>query len=860
MNIAKIILYGFLAMMLLFAGYAIFSYTSIRSLLNLTRTIYSHPLVVSNASIMAGSDTLKIHKNIKDIVHFRDPGITRSSINRIDSLEKNAYAELDVAQQNMPGEDGKRLVSEAVRLMDEWKPLREKIIRLVKEGDFARAEKITHDEDAAHVLKLEGKMLELTAYARNRASGFIRESEELYIKAEYWTVTTFIVWFFLSGIIIFITVKRAGATESQLAHEKEKLNVTLKSIGDGVIATNQKGEITLFNKVAEQLTGWKEEEALGRPAITCFNIIYELDRIPCDNPVARVLATKDAVSLGNNTLLISRDGTERIIKDSGAPIKDSEGRVLGVVLVFRDQTEEHKNRNRILESERKYRLLSENTLDVIWTMGLDLIFTYVNQAVLPMTGYTAEEWIGSRLSDHCDEKNLAKMGSIISDEIARGPESKGVVFEAEIFNKDHEPIPLEIRGKIIFDKENKPSWLQGVSRDISKRKKAEKDRDKLQRQLLQAQKMESVGRLAGGVAHDFNNMLGVIIGYTELGLEKLNPEAPLYNDLEEVLNAAMKSAEITSQLLAFARKQTISPKIIDLNSTVESMIKMLKRLIGEDIDLAWFPCKELLRVNIDPMQIDQIMANLCVNARDAIRTVGKITIETDHVHFDEDYCAEHSGFLPGNYAALAVSDDGIGMEPAAVEKIFDPFYTTKEIGQGTGLGLSTVYGIVKQNEGFINVYTEKGRGTTFRIYLPRYTGDITDVKKTVAVDAPDSKGETVLIVEDDPAILKIGIRILEQLRYRVISASTPDDALGLVKEYGENIDLLVTDVIMPEMNGRDLANRVKLFYPDLKVLFMSGYTANVIAHRGVLDSGVCFIQKPFSKKEFAVKLREALGI
>ncbi len=512
----------------------------------------------------------------------------------------------------------------------------------------------------------------------------------------------------------------------------------------------------------------------------------------------------------------------------------------------------------LAHEKEKYRLLSENTLDVIWTMNMDLEFTYVNPAIFHLTGYNVEEWVGSRLPEHCDEENFLKMSRIISDELAKGPESNGAIFEATFLNKDREPVPLEIRGKIIFDENSKAVSLQGLSRDISERKKAEKDREKLQNQLLQAQKMESVGRLAGGVAHDFNNMLGVIMAYTEILLENHGPEDPLHDDLLEIMDAAKRSSDITRQLLAFARKQTVNPRIIDLNSTVESMLKMIRRLIGEDIDLAWFPCEGILQVNIDPMQVSQIMANLCVNARDAIKGVGKLTIETDHRSIDDEYCKDHQGFSPGDYVVLSVSDDGTGMDRETLQNIFDPFFTTKGVGKGTGLGLSTVYGIVKQNEGMINVYSEEDKGTTFTIFLPLYVGDLSEDPKTVIKETPLSQGETVLIVEDDPAILKVGIRMLEQLRYGVVSASAPGDSLGLVREYPEKIDLLVTDVVMPEMNGRDLASRVKLFYPDLKVLYMSGYTANVIAHRGVLEKGVCFVQKPFSKKDFAVKIREAL--
>jgi two-component system sensor histidine kinase EvgS len=356
-------------------------------------------------------------------------------------------------------------------------------------------------------------------------------------------------------------------------------------------------------------------------------------------------------------------------------------------------------------------------------------------------------------------------------------------------------------------------------------------------------------------------MLGVIMGYTEFALGKTASDDPLYDDLQEILSAAKRSSEITRQLLAFARKQTIKPKVLDLNETVEGMLKMLRRLIGEDIHLSWQPEPKLWSVKIEPSQLDQILANLCVNARDAISDVGEVTIETGNARFDQAYCVDHHGFVPGEYVLLAVSDDGKGMDQETLDKIFEPFFTTKDLGKGTGLGLASIYGIVKQNEGFINVYSELGQGTTFKIYLPRHVQESRQVQDTAAAkEAPAANGETVLLVEDDASILKLAKTMLKRLGYTVVDASTPKAAMDLAQEHPGEIDLLITDVVMPEMNGRDLAQNLRVDYPKLKVLFMSGYTANVIAHHGVLDPGLHFIQKPFSYRDLAVKAREALRV
>ncbi|MGO9022256.1 MAG: ATP-binding protein [Syntrophobacteraceae bacterium] len=376
--------------------------------------------------------------------------------------------------------------------------------------------------------------------------------------------------------------------------------------------------------------------------------------------------------------------------------------------------------------------------------------------------------------------------------------------------------------------------------------------------MFQAQKMESVGRLAGGVAHDFNNMLGVIIGRAEMALQQDVSNNKLQHNLQEILNAGLRSADLTRQLLAFARKQTAVPKILDLNDTISGMLKMLRRLIGEDIDLSWQPGFDLWKVKIDPSQVDQILANLVVNSRDAISGVGAITMITENVVIDDSNRADHLEFIPGEYVLLTVTDTGEGMSQELRENIFEPFFTTKEVGKGTGLGLSTVYGIVKQNDGFIYVASELGKGTTSKIYLPRFEAKTAQVASEEIAGERPTGTETVLLAEDDEAMLNLGKVILEDLGYTVIAAQTPVQAIHLAQDYPGDIHLLITDVVMPEMNGRELAKQLRTSRPNLKCLYMSGYTADVIAHRGILDEGVGFIQKPFLSDDFTEKVRQVL--
>ncbi len=376
-------------------------------------------------------------------------------------------------------------------------------------------------------------------------------------------------------------------------------------------------------------------------------------------------------------------------------------------------------------------------------------------------------------------------------------------------------------------------------------------------QLRQAQKMETVGRLAGGVAHDFNNMLQVILSYVDLSLAQLEPTGQVAQNLREVRRAAGRSADLTGQLLAFARRQTMSPRVMDLNEVLPVTRTMIQRLIGEDIELAWLPGGGLWRVKIDPIQLDQVLANLAVNARDAIGGVGRLILATANAVLDEAFCQGHPGCLPGEYVLLSVSDTGKGMDRETLSHLFEPFFTTKEMGKGTGLGLATIYGIVKQNRGFITVESEPGRGSTFRVYLPRVE-EPAEAEPARQDMATAGGTETVLVVEDEAAVLRLVREGLGRMGYTVLTAASPEEAERTCREHVGPIHLLITDVVMPQMNGRELAERLSVGRPGLKCLFMSGYTANVVAHRGVLDEGVSFVAKPFTINALAAKVRKAL--
>ena len=625
---------------------------------------------------------------------------------------------------------------------------------------------------------------------------------------------------------------------------KKVLNATinfteavLDSIPDVIGVQDKNHRIIRYNAAGYAFLGQTPENTIGRK---CYELIGRVS--PCNIcATADVYKTKKPAQVQKYVTDI-----DKWLDVRAYPVLDENNEIVQVVEHLRDISKEKQAEMQLRESHERLIAVLNSIDATIYVADMD------TREIIFMNRHMIESFGKDSTGDICWKAFRNASGPCLhctNDKlIDENKNPTGVCVW-----QGHNPVT----GKFYVNHDRAIQWTDGrivklqVATDIT-------DHKNMEEQLRQAQKMEAVGTLAGGVAHDFNNMLGVISGHAELALKKANPKDGLYRDLMQIQSAANRSADITRQLLAFARKQTISPKVLELNDTVGTMLKMLGRLIGEDIDLHWEPANVLCTVKIDPSQCDQILANLCVNARDAIAGVGRITIETGITVFDRKYCDTHAGFVPGEYVMLAVSDNGSGMDQKIQKNLFEPFFTTKNPGKGTGLGLATVYGIVKQNNGFINVYSEPGLGSTFRIYLPRHTG----VPKKIT-DEPVSpmslgKKETILIVEDEATILEMLESMLESLDYTPLSAATPGRAIQIAREHTDRIHLLMTDVVMPEMNGRHLAEKMADLCPQLKIVFMSGYTANVIAHQGVLNEDVHFLQKPFSMEALAKKIRQAL--
>ncbi|MBX3179154.1 MAG: PAS domain-containing protein [Candidatus Hydrogenedentes bacterium] len=638
----------------------------------------------------------------------------------------------------------------------------------------------------------------------------------------------------LQGAMQDITeLKQSQAAVARMA---ARVTETLESITDAFCTLDEEWRFTYLNREAARLARRPKRELIGRVYYEAFPAIRD-------------------THMDENLRRAAREGRALSFETYYAPMKmwlemrayPLEG---GIAVHYRDVTDRVAADRKLREATSRLQGILEYSPLFIAVLDLEGRYLIANHAHDHLAGQAME---GRTLWELLPEDKAADYHRAIN-EVAATRQARTIEDRIEIGGEPH------FLSTVLFplmDENGSVATVGGIAMETTESRRVEAERERLRHQLHESQKMEAVGRLAGGVAHDFNNMLGVIAGYTELVLSNLDTADPHRKDLLEIRQAAARSTALTRQLLAFARKQTIAPQVLDLNGVVERMLKMLGRLIGENVQLRWIPGSNLRPVCVDPTQIDQILANLAVNARDAISGQGALTIETGATELDEAYCEVHPGFVPGRFIVLAVSDDGCGMDRETLDQVFEPFFTTKGPGLGTGLGLATVYGIVKQSSGFINVYSEPGQGTTFRIYFPESAVEPDGTAAPERTAAPGGS-ETILLVEDEPALLALGTRQLALLGYNVLSAATPDEALRIAREHDGEIGLLLTDVIMPGMDGKELWRNVDALRPGVKTLFMSGYTADTIAHRGVLDTGVNFLQKPFNTRSIAAKIREVI--
>jgi hypothetical protein len=558
---------------------------------------------------------------------------------------------------------------------------------------------------------------------------------------------------------------------------------------------------------------------------------------------AGFLALIYLVTTGMALGLVRKQGALLAVNQSlNQTLQEFQGKLESLV---HERTQELQKANRALrESEQQYRLLFEGNPHPMWVYDRPtLAFLAVNEAAVKHYGYSHEEFRNLTIKDIRPQEDI----SALEAHLQAPPTAPGRTSEWRHRKKDGTVIHVEITSREVNWQGRAASLVLAV--DVTERRSLEK-------QLQQAQKMEAVGHLAGGVAHDFNNLLGVILGYSELLLGNSALHGPARNQLLEIKKAGERAANLTRQLLAFSRKQIVEPVVLDLNALISEMSKLLLRLIGEDIELVTALAPNLGQVKADHGQIEQVIMNLAVNARDAMPRGGRLTIETANVELDEEYARKHITVQAGSYVLLAVSDSGVGMDEATQARIFEPFFTTKEAGRGTGLGLATVYGIVKQSGGNVWVYSEMGRGTTFKIYFPRVNMPLAAPRASEAAPAPGGN-ETLLVVEDAEAMRRMSCEFLASRGYTVLEAKDGPEALALAEQHPQ-IHMLITDLVMPGMNGRELAQQLCARNPQFRVLYVSGYTGDAVVRLGILEGAAAFLQKPFTLHGLACKVREIL--
>ena len=652
----------------------------------------------------------------------------------------------------------------------------------------------------------------------------------------------------LTGIVQDITDYKQA--EINLDRSERLFNNIFDQSPHPIWISDNKGTLIKINKACLELLQIKENEVQGKYNVLKDNIVMEQGFLPLVTSVYEEGKTVNFMLRYDSSRLSQlklKRTTNTLLDVTMSPVRNISGDITHAVITHRDVTSVKKAEEDLRRAKDYAERLIESANAMIVVLDPSGNINVFNRAAEEITGYKRQEILGRNWFDTLvpEDKKSEPWGKFRNASLIGMPPS----FEGPIVSKTGEERFLSFRNTELRE-DHAVTGLLFYGIDVTERKR-------LEEQLIQSRKMEAIGQLAGGIAHDFNNMLSVILGHAELIKSELPDGHPILKSILAIEKAGIHSRDITRQLLAFSRKQIIVPGNLNVNNLILNIQKTLSQLIGEDIEFRFVPGTELWNIKFDPSQIDQILINLVINARDAMPTGGILTIETSNITLDETYCALHMESTPGEYVLLTVSDNGMGMDKEVLSHIYEPFFTTKELGKGTGLGLATVYGIVKQNNCLINVYSEKERGTTFKIYFPRIS--TTEKGGAHDVEAPlRFRTGTIMLVEDDALVRDMVIMVLQKIGYTVTTAKTPREAVSFFARGGTRIDLLITDIVMPHLNGTELYQKVKMIDSNVKVLYMSGYTENVIVRHGVLKEGINFIQKPFSMKEFAQKVREAM--
>jgi PAS domain S-box-containing protein len=643
---------------------------------------------------------------------------------------------------------------------------------------------------------------------------------------------------------LLLTHGELRRSSEALRDHHQLLNAIIEGTTAATYVKDLEGRYLLMNSAGATLLGKSAAEILGKDDVAL---------LPPESAQRIIARDRQTVASGMVETYeeeITVEGVTRTYLSTKGPFRDAHGRVVGLVGSSLDVTDRYHAIEALAESEERFRTIFDGSPVAMAVIGKDEGVVASNSACRQMLGLCEDGIHSIAVFDeltHPEDRaaDAAKFQQMLSGQLEYDRREKRYIL------RDGRRVFADLHLFLIRDKKGSPRYIIGISVDVTERKS-------LENQLRQAQRMETIGRLAGGVAHDFNNLLTVIKGYCDLLLERKSAAGAFFPQLQHIDKAAEQAASLTRQLLAFSRQQVLQPKVFSLNTLVSNTDSMLRRLISEDVEMVTITCKNIGAIKADPGQMEQVILNLVINARDAMPNGGTLTLETANVELDESYAQSHLATLPGSYVMLAVSDTGMGMDEETQARIFEPFFTTKELGKGTGLGLSMVYGIVKQSGGYIWVHSEIGKGSAFKVYLPRVFEHEQAISSPFPASMPLQGKETILLVEDDPLVRELAFEILQSRGYNVLVAEHPETAIQLCRQHAGKIHLVLTDVVMPGMNGSQMVEEIATMRPGVSVLFMSGYTDTAIIRDGNFDESTAFLQKPFSPTVLGRKVREML--
>ncbi|MGL1930265.1 MAG: PAS domain S-box protein [Desulfotalea sp.] len=842
---------GFATLIAIFVVFGVFVLYEMQRVADLNRAIYDHPLVVSNAALQANTSIAKMHRNMKDVVLFKSLSRIHESIKAVDEEEKEVYRHLNTVRDNILGEQGRTLEEEARHLFDEWRIIRGEVIDSVNNNQRDIAADITIGKGAYHVAVLEKEMMGLTNYARGKASIFIEDSQRVQSRLKITSILFLVVGTFLSLLVAFLTLKRHYSVSKNLLESEARYRSLIDNQTDLVCRINPDGQFLFVNDIYGTFFSMPKKELIGS----------KWQSLTFDDDLELINEKLSTLSKKNPTVIIEnrvRSGKGKIhwMNFSNTGLFDSQGNLLEIQSVGRDITALKKSEEDLLMSEASYARAMRGTSDGFWDWNIVTNECYLSQRWKELLGFSEDE-LANESESFFSRVHPDEVSCVQEAMKAHFEQSVPYIVKHRLRTKKGDYKWFQGRGMAERNEQGQAVIMSGSITDITDFMKAEEENDQLETQLRQAQKMESIGNLAGGIAHEFNNMLTIIMGHNELIMEDL-PEASLAREsADEIRVAGLRARDVVKQLLTFSRRDDAVKKVLDLSFVVKESIKLMRSSTPANIRIEQNLSAGTYPVMGNDTQINQLIINICNNAVDALpEKEGLITIELLNETIDFQQDKYQAKLKSGQYVKLVICDNGIGMDAETVDRVFEPYFTTKDIGEGTGIGMAVVYGIVERHGGAILADSKLGRGTTYTIFLPTYEGmlELDSAERNIMPRGD----EHILYVDDEPSIATLGKRLLEGLGYTAESTSYPEKALDMVRNDPYKFDLLITDMAMPNMTGDQLIIETLKIRQNIPTIICTGYSSR-ISEKAATNIGACsYIMKPINKSELATVVRKVL--